>query len=68
MSIVKNAVFAVATAGLLVAVQAHAALPEAVSTAITTAGTDLAAAAGLVIAGLAGFWGLRKLGGKMGWW
>jgi len=47
---------------------AHAALPTEVTQAISDAGSDLTAAAGAVIASLAAFWGLRKLGSKMGWW
>lgn len=47
---------------------AHAALPTEVSTAITDAGSNLAAAAIAIISGLAAFWGLRKLGQKLGLW
>uniref|UniRef100_A0AAU8BAN9 Capsid protein G8P n=1 Tax=Dulem virus 61 TaxID=3145772 RepID=A0AAU8BAN9_9VIRU len=47
---------------------AHAALPANVTTAINDVGTDLATAAGLVITAMVAFWGLRKLGQKMGWW
>ena len=47
---------------------AHAALPTEVSSAITTVGTDLETAAGMVITAMVAFWGLRKLGAKMGWW
>ena len=46
---------------------AHAALPEAVTGAITAAQGDLTAAIGAVIAAMAVVWGLRKLGQKMGW-
>lgn len=47
---------------------AHAALPEGVTTAITAAGTDLTTAATAIIVAMIAFWGLRKLGSKMGWW
>ncbi|MDO5625733.1 MAG: major capsid protein [Pseudomonadota bacterium] len=47
---------------------AHAALPSEVTTAIETAGADLKTAAAAVIVALVAFWGLRKLGSKMGWW
>jgi hypothetical protein len=47
--------------------QAHAALPEAVSTEIGTAKTDMLAAAGLVIAAMVAVWGLMKLASKFGW-
>ena len=47
---------------------AHAALPSAVANAITTVGSDLETAAGMVITAMVAFWGLRKLGAKMGWW
>lgn len=50
-----------------VAAASHAALPEAASTAITTAGTDLLTAIGAVITAMVAVWGLRKLGQKMGW-
>ena len=46
---------------------AYAALPAAVSTAITTAETDMTTAVGLVIAAMVVVWGLKKLGTKMGW-
>lgn len=47
---------------------AHAALPESVTTAITAAGGDLTTAATAIIVAMVAFWGLRKLGSKMGWW
>ncbi len=47
---------------------ANAALPEGVTTAITAAGTDLGTAATAIIVAMIAFWGLRKLGQKMGWW
>jgi len=47
---------------------AHAALPTEVTTAITTAGQDLSAAALAIIVAMVAVWGLRKLGQKMGWW
>ena len=46
---------------------AHAALPEAAATAITTAGADLLTAIGAVITAMVAVWGLKKLGSKMGW-
>lgn len=57
--------------GLMLAflgVSAHAALPEGITTAITTAGTDLTTAATAIVVAMVAFWGLRKLGQKMGWW
>jgi Inovirus Coat protein B len=48
--------------------QAHAALPNGVSEAITSAGADMATAGGAVIVTMLAFWGLRKLGSKLGWW
>lgn len=47
---------------------AHAALPTVVTDAITAAGADLSTAASAIIAAMVAFWGLRKLGAKMGWW
>jgi hypothetical protein len=46
----------------------HAALPTVVTDAITAAGDDLAAAATAVISAMVVFWGLYKVGKKMGWW
>lgn len=54
-------------AALASAGAAHAALPSAVTTAIETAGTDLLAAVTAVIVAMVAFWGLRKVGQKMGW-
>lgn len=54
--------FVVATSGA-----AHAALPAAVTTAIGDAGTDMATAITAIITAFVVFWGLRKLGSKMGW-
>ncbi len=47
---------------------AAAALPEAVTTAVTAAGTDLVAGATALIVAMVGFWGIKKLGTKLGWW
>jgi hypothetical protein len=44
----------------------HAALPESVSTAVTTAGTDTTAAIALMIGVVVGIWGLRKVMGLFG--
>lgn len=46
---------------------AHAAVPAAVTTAITDAGADLLTAIGAVITAMVAVWGLKKLGSKMGW-
>lgn len=46
---------------------AHAALPAAVTTAIDTAGADMVAAITAIIVAFVAFWGLKKLGGKLGW-
>lgn len=46
---------------------AHAALPTAVSDAITAYQTDALAAIGLVMAAGVTIWGLMKLASKMGW-
>lgn len=55
--------FAVATMGA-----AHAAVPAAVTTAITDAGADLVTVGTAVITAMVGFWALAKIGKKMGWW
>lgn len=46
---------------------AHAALPADVTTAITTAGTDMVTAVTTIIGSFVAFWGLKKLGSKLGW-
>lgn len=71
ISQLKAAVFAVFAFLLMafgLASQAQAALPEGITTAITGATGDLATAATAIIVGMLAFWGLRKLGSKMGWW
>lgn len=50
------------------AVYAQAALPAGVQTAITDAGDVLVLGATAVIIAMVAFWGMRKLGSKMGWW
>ncbi|AOS79775.1 hypothetical protein Q5W_12775 [Hydrogenophaga sp. PBC] len=59
--------YGAAGAALVLASQAHAALPTEVTTAITAAGTDLLAAVTAVIVAFVAFWGMRKLASKMGW-
>ena len=46
---------------------AMAALPEGVSTEITTYKTDALAAMALILAAGVAIWGLKKLGTKLGW-
>ena len=46
---------------------AHAALPTGVETAITSAGADMVTAVTAIITAFVAFWGLRKLGQKLGW-
>lgn len=46
---------------------AHAALPEAVTTAIAAAGTDMTTAITNIITAFVVFWGLKKLASKFGW-
>lgn len=55
--------FVVSSAG-----SAMAALPASATTAIETAGADLLSTAGLILTAMVGFWGVKKLGTKMGWW
>lgn len=68
----KAAFLAVVSAiGLMVAPQAvlaQAALPTGVDAAITEAGDVLVLGATAVIVAMVSFWGLRKLGAKLGWW
>lgn len=49
------------------AVFAQAALPAGVSDAITDAGETLVLGATAVIVAMIAFWGVKKLGTKMGW-
>ncbi len=52
----------------MLAVNVHAALPGGVTEAINSVGTDLETAATAILTAMIGFWALRKLGSKMGWW
>jgi len=65
---IKRSAALVAVPLSVMAVQAHAALPAGVTSAIEAVGTDLETAATAVLAAMVAFWGLRKLGSKMGWW
>lgn len=47
---------------------AMAALPADATLAITTAKDDLLTTGGLILTAMVGFWGVKKLGTKMGWW
>lgn len=61
--------YGAAGAALVLAQQsAHAALPTTVTDAITAAGADLLAGATAVIVAMVAFWGMKKLGSKLGWW
>lgn len=48
-------------------ISAHAALPDGVTAAITSAGGDMVLAITAIIAAIVPFWGLRKLASKLGW-
>lgn len=58
---------ALGSALLAVGASAHAALPAGVETAIETVGTDMVTAITAIITAFVAFWGLRKLGSKLGW-
>jgi hypothetical protein len=47
---------------------AHAALPAGVETAIGTAGTDLVTAGTAVVVAMIGFWAVKAVGRKLGFW
>lgn len=64
----SKAVALVAVPLTTLSVSAYAALPDGVNTAISSVGTDLETAASLILSAMIGFWALRKLGTKMGWW
>lgn len=66
----KSAVARGATVASVLAtlgMSAHAALPSEVTTAITDAGTDMVTAVTAIIVAFVAFWGIKKLGQKMGW-
>jgi hypothetical protein len=64
----KNIQRGLVAVGILAVVGvASATVPAAAGTAITTAGTDMLEAIGMVIAAMVAVWGLKKLGQKMGW-
>lgn len=64
----KQALIAfIASAILTAGTAAHAALPAAVSTAITAYETDALTAISLVMAAGVTIWGLMKLASKLGW-
>ena len=66
----KSAVARGATVASVLAtlgMSAHAALPSEVTTAITDAGTDMVTAVTAIIVAFVAFWGIKKLGAKMGW-
>ena len=53
---------------LLAAGAAHAALPAGVEAAIGTAGDDLVTAGTAVVVAMIGFWAVRAVGKKLGFW
>lgn len=64
----SKAVAFVAVPLTTLSVSAYAALPSGVNEAINSVGTDLETAATAILTAMIGFWALRKLGSKMGWW
>lgn len=65
LALVKFGSVAAVLSGL--GMSAHAALPTEVTAAITTAGADMVAAVTAIIVAFVAFWGLKKLGQKLGW-
>lgn len=55
-------------AALAAAGSAQATLSDEITTAVTAAGVTLNEAATAVIVMMLGFWTLRKVGQKLGWW
>lgn len=47
---------------------AHATLSSEITAAIESAGGDLTEAATALILAMLGFWAVRKVGQKLGWW
>lgn len=58
----------VAALPLVLAGSAHAALPAGIETAIEGAGTDLVTAGTAVVVAMIGFWAIRVVGRKLGFW
>lgn len=56
------------SAPFVAATPAMAEVPAAVTTAITTAGTDLQSVGVAIIAAMAAFWGIKAIGTKLGLW
>ena len=66
--LVLNKYMALTGATLAAAQSAYAALPSGIEAAINSVGADLETAATAILTAMLGFWALRKLGSKMGWW
>lgn len=47
---------------------AHAALPTGIESAIAGAGSDLVTAGTAVVVAMIGFWAIKKVGTKLGFW
>ena len=58
----------VAAAPLALAGSAYAALPAGVEDSIQTAGADLVTAGTAVVVAMIGFWAIRAVGRKLGFW
>lgn len=58
----------VAALPLVLAGSAHAALPAGVESAIGTAGSDLVTAGTAVVVAMIGFWAIKAVGRKLGFW
>lgn len=67
MAHLKTLAKAVAAGTMSLAAAVHAAVPASVTTGITDTGADLVTVITAVIVAFIAFWGLRKLGAKMGW-
>lgn len=57
-----------AVPAFMAATGAYAAVPAGVTDALTTAGADLVTVGVALVTVMLGFWSIRKLGQKMGWW
>jgi hypothetical protein len=64
----QASIVAVGTAVAAPGAFAQAALPTGVDAAITDAGEMLVLGGTAVVIAIVGFWAIKKLGGKMGWW
>lgn len=65
---IRRASQALVLTGAGLAGAAHAALPAGIESAIGGAGADLVTAGTAVVVAMIGFWAIKKVGTKLGFW